>query len=278
MWTLFEPIHSVSYYTDQSRATMTATGLRGFWRGYFASRAAPLGIVEPAVVTALMFSFAPRMVERAIPEVWSHTTPQEALRARSEGAAEALRDLLPEDSMPTLQAVLSPLEHVVDSLDCAGRGLAAANQALPRPDDAHQRLWHFCTVLREHRGDGHVATLVHHDLDGCEALAWRCGLDLDRDLLQPARGWNDEEWAAAVGRLVHRGWLSPDGRATAEGAAIHEAVERYTDQAASRPWRSLGTEPTKRMHDGLAVLSRALKSLIPERNTMGLPRRRASRS
>jgi hypothetical protein len=96
--------------------------------------------------------------------------------------------------------------------------------------------------------------------------------------LQPARGWSDEEWAAAVGRLVDRGWLTPGGRATTEGTAIHEAVERYTDQAASRPWRSLGTEATKRVQDGLAVLSSALKSVIPDRNTMGLPRLPSSRS
>jgi hypothetical protein len=83
---------------------------------------------------------------------------------------------------------------VIGELDCAGRVLAAANAALPAPDDALARLWQAATVLREHRGDGHFAALVTAGIDGCEALVLRCALDLRREDVQPARGWTDEQW------------------------------------------------------------------------------------
>ena len=65
--------------------------MRGFWRGYFAMRAAPLGPVGAGVVTALFHGFAPRMVARAVPEVWSMAAPEVALQARQRGAVAALQ-------------------------------------------------------------------------------------------------------------------------------------------------------------------------------------------
>src|SRR5438477_11952164 len=64
MWTLFEPVHAVSYFTLEARAAFEEAGLRGFWRGYFAGRTAPLGVTSAAVVTASFFNFAPAMVDR----------------------------------------------------------------------------------------------------------------------------------------------------------------------------------------------------------------------
>src|SRR5262245_15219866 len=71
MWALYEPIHVVTYFAAQARDALTAAGLRGFWRGYFAGRAAPLGPVPAAPVLASFFSFAPAMVTRALPQVWT---------------------------------------------------------------------------------------------------------------------------------------------------------------------------------------------------------------
>ena len=94
MWTLFEPIHAVAYFAPEARSAFERAGLRGFWRGYFAGRAAPLGAAGAAVVTASFFNFAPAFVARAIPGVWELITPEEALRARLAGATEALGRLL----------------------------------------------------------------------------------------------------------------------------------------------------------------------------------------
>ena len=62
LWTLFEPLHAVTYFAPEARAAFENAGLRGFWRGYFAGRAAPLGAVSAAPVVALFFSFAPPLL------------------------------------------------------------------------------------------------------------------------------------------------------------------------------------------------------------------------
>jgi Helix-turn-helix family len=218
MWTLFEPVHAVTYFTADSRSAYEQAGLRGFWRGYFAGRAAPLGAVSAPVVAASFFNFAPAFVGRAIPGVWDLVTPEEALRARLEGAVGGLRGLLAgRESEAAAAADL--LWRAVEQLDFPGRMLSAANAALPVPEDGLARLWQAATVLREHRGDGHFAALAAADIDGCEAVALRCLMDMKRENLQPVRGWTDEAWDDALARLAARGWVGGDSRAGKDGVA-----------------------------------------------------------
>jgi hypothetical protein len=270
MWTLFEPVHVVTYFTAEARAGFEGAGLRGFWRGYFAGRAAPLGRVGPAVVTASFYTFAPPMVARAIPAVWDLATPDDALAARSAGAVAALRRLLGERAAG-LTALADRLVRVTDGLDCSGRTLAAANAALPVPAEPAARVWHATTLLREHRGDGHSAALLAADIDGCEALVLRAGLDLSREVLQPVRGWSDEQWDQAAARLAGRGWLGEDGRVTPEGAAARQAVEDATDRAAARPWARLGPAATGELAGLLAPVARACAAELPFPNPVGVP-------
>jgi hypothetical protein len=169
-----------------------------------------------------------------------------------------------------LREAAALLHEATAGLDHAGRVLAAANAALPEPDEPLARLWQAATVLREHRGDGHVAALVGAGVTGCEALAWRAGIDLPRDLLQPARGWPDDEWRAATARLARRGWLTADGRATAEGVAAYAAVEDATDRCAAAPWESLGPTGTSRVVELLAPLARTCLAGMPAPNPIGL--------
>jgi hypothetical protein len=270
MWTLFEPVHVVTYFSAEARAGFEAAGLRGFWRGYFAGRAAPLGPATAAPVTASFFTFAPAMVARALPGVWDLVTPADALAARTAGAVAALRRLLGE-SPAGLAATADALLRVTDGLDCAGRVLAAANAALPAPAEPAARLWHAATLLREHRGDGHFASLVAADLDGCEALVLRAGLDLSRAQLQPLRGWTDEEWDRAAARLAERGWLGEDGTVTPAGLAARQAAEDATDRAAARPWARLGAAATDDLAGLLAPVARACAAELPFPNPVGVP-------
>jgi hypothetical protein len=276
MWTLFEPVHVVTYFTPEARAGFEQAGLRGFWRGYFAGRAAPLGPAGPALVTASFYNFAPTMVARALPGVWDLITPEDALAVRSAGAVAALRRLLGERAA-SLAALADLLLRATDGLDCAGRVLAAANAALPvgwegeAGGEPAARVWHAVTLLREHRGDGHSAALLAAGIDGCEALALRAGSDLSRELLQPVRGWADEDWDRAEARLTSRGWLGEDGRLTPEGAAVRQAVEEATDRAAARPWDRLGTAATEELASLLAPVARACAAEIPFPNPVGVP-------
>ena len=278
MWTLFEPVHVVTYFSAEARSAFTDAGLRGFWRGYFAGRAAPLGAVDAAPVTASFFTFAPPMVARAVPGVWELITPEEALAVRSAGAVAALRRLL-GDQEAGVAAAADLLLRAADGLDCAGRVLAAANAARPVQGDGEAggepaaRLWHAATLLREHRGDGHFAALVAAGVDGCEALALRTGSGAgpSREQLQPVRGWTDEDWEQATARLTDRGWLDADRRVTADGAAARQAVEDATDLAAARPWARLGAAATEELAGLLAPLARACAAELPFPNPVGVP-------
>ena len=268
LWQLFEPLHAVTYFAPEARAAYESVGLRGYWRGYFAGRAAALGAVPAAPVTALFFSFAPGMVARALPDVWQRASPERALAARLDGAVAALRALLPDEPGRWTEAA-DLLQTAADAAATAGRALGAANAALPRPDDSLGRLWLAATVLREHRGDGHVAALVGAGLDGCQALVLRDALHGGREQLQPNRGWTDTEWDAAAGALAERGWLDGDGRPTAAGEAVHQAVEDQTDRLAAQPWAATSEADVSRV---LATLAGAAGAVVPYPNPMGVPR------
>ena len=277
MWTLFEPVHAVTYFAPEARSAFEAAGLRGFWRGYFAGRAAPLGPASAAVVTASFYNFAPTMVSRAVPGVWELVSPAKSLLARQDGAIAALRRLLTGLEKETAAAA-DRLAEVTGDLDCAGRVLAAANTALPEPDGALSapdaalaRLWQAATVLREHRGDGHFAAMLSADIDGCETLVLRCALDMRREDIQPIRGWSDEQWEAARSRLADRGLIGPDGELTAAGRETHAAAEEATDRAAGRPWARLGPAATEELAGVLTPVAQACAAAIPYPSPIGVP-------
>lgn len=271
LWWLFEPVHALTYFSPEGRAAYEAAGLRGSWRGYFAGRSAPLGAVDATPVVAAFFNFAPAMVERALPDIWQRATPEAALTARVAGATATLERLLEQVKPELIERSVTLLERAVDGLDCGGRVLAAANAALARPEGQLARLWHATTVLREHRGDGHVAALVAEGLDGCEALVVRCALDVRREALQPYRGWTDEEWDAATGRLTERGWLNPDGTISSEGRSRHQALEAATDLAAARVWSGFRRAELDQLAAALKPISTACRPELPPINPIGLP-------
>ena len=270
MWTLFEPVHAVTYFAPEARAAFAEAGLRGFWRGYFAGRAAPLGPVGAAVVTASFYNFAPAFVARAVPGVWELIAPADALRVRREGAVASLRPLLAGQDAE-VKAAAGLLEQALDGLDDAGRVLAAANVALPAAEDDLGRLWQATTTLREHRGDGHFAAALAAGLEGAEVLVLRCGLDLSRETMQPIRGWSDEQWNAAQARLAGRGLLDADGAITAAGRDVHAAVEEATDRAAERPWARLGEAGVAELEAALTPLAVACAAVLPYPNPTGVP-------
>jgi hypothetical protein len=272
MWTLFEPVHAVTYFAPEALDAWKAAGLRGFWRGYFAGRGGPLGAAGPEVVTASFYNFAPSFVARALPSVWELIPPADALRVRREGAVAALGGLLAGRDAE-VKAAAGLLERALDGLDYSGRVLGAANAALPPvEDDDLGRLWQATTTLREHRGDGHFAAVLAAGLDGCEVLVLRCGLDMDRGTMQPIRGWSDEQWDAAQARLVDRGLVDAGGVITEAGRDLRVTVERATDRAAERPWASLGDAGVAELVEVLTPLAVACAAVVPYPSPIGVPR------
>ncbi|GAA1237356.1 hypothetical protein GCM10009665_29390 [Kitasatospora nipponensis] len=270
LWRLFEPVYAVTFLQPESRTAFEAAGLDGGWRGYFAGRSAPLGAVDAPPVIAAFFSFSPAMVRRALPEVWTLASPGQALAARMDGSAAALARLLEPVEPERIESAATALEEAVARLDCAGRVLAAANAALPGPATVHGRLWQAASTLREHRGDGHVAALVAAGLDGCEAPVLHCALNASREVLQPLRGWTDQEWQDAAARLVERGWLTSQGAVTELGRSRHRSVEAATDQAAGRVWEGLSQDGLERLTAALEPIAALCREQMPI-NPLAMP-------
>ena len=252
LWRALEPLHAVTYFAPEPKAACEELGARGFWRGYFAQRAAPLGAAPAEVVTALFYNFAPGLVRRAIPEVWSLATPEEFCALRVRAVDAVLRRSLGPDVLgsPELAEAAELARAAALAVPTAGRALAAANAALPWPDPPHVVLWHAQTLLREQRGDGHVAALVAAGLDPVETLVvFAAAQDLEPDYLRERRGWTPGEWTAGAERVVARGLATSAGATvlTEAGRALHQDVEDRTDALADVAWTALGDEPAERL-------------------------------
>jgi hypothetical protein len=241
LWHRLETVNAVTYFAPECREAPAGLGLAGFWMGYFACRAAPLGPVGPGVVEATFYNFHPRRVRRAIPDAWARATPAAVLEVRAAAAATALRRLLPGDGADELAAdVIPSLATVAEAADPAGRPLFAANRDVKRPADPVADLWHLATTLREHRGDAHVALLVAAGLDGCEVHVLVSATEgTDPELFRVSRGWSAEDWEAACERLVARGLVAGDGTATPDGRSLRDDIERRTDELAAAPYARL---------------------------------------
>lgn len=276
-WQGIEVIHDVVYFGPDIRDRFDAIGLKGWWMAYFAHRSAALGTPGPEVVTALFHGFAPRLVRRALPDAWQRADRDEILATRLQLARDRLGPALAPDSTPHIEQLATQLATVVDGLDFAGRALAGAHAAVPRPDDALGRLWWAATVLREYRGDSHVAVLVANELDGAMANALAVADGRAPANQREARGWTEQEWAAAYDRLRDRGWVGDDGLVTVAGRAAREEIEIETDRACSacfdEPMRQLAIATTP----ALAELAHAISSTgavtFPNPTATSLPSR-----
>lgn len=269
LWRPLELVHDVVYFSPEARAAADAIGLRGYWMGYFAFRAAPLGPVGPAPVVAAFHGFPPSMVTRALPDAWSYAPPERALEARACGSAAALRRLWGSDEDVDEAADLA--WAAAQAADDPGRVLGAANRALERPRDPVRALWQAATTVREHRGDGHVAVLVARGVGPLHAhLLKVAGGRTDPGLLRQSRRWPDEDWAAADAELRGRGWLDDGGLLTDAGAAERDEIERLTDAAAVAPWAALGPERSGRLAVLLDPLAAAVTGELPAGNPVGL--------
>jgi len=263
------------YFAPEARAAYSEAGLKGYWMGYFASRAAAMGPVGPEVVAATFYNFHPRMVARAIPDAWRFSPPEQILAARYDSADAALRRLLGKAAEgPAIQEAAQLAYTAASACDVAGRPLFAAHSAHPWPEVAHLRLWHAATLLREYRGDGHVAALLAGGIDGCEAHVTLVGTGaVPREAIQPHRGWSDEEWEAAETRLRACGLLDDANMLTQAGRDARAWVEARTNFLAARPWETLGADGCARLRELAFTLSDAVVRAggVPIPNPMGLP-------
>src|SRR3954451_10639785 len=222
LFALPEPISLVNFCSPEPNDAMVALGFRNYWDGYFAGRSAPLGRVPAEVVHAAFYNFAEGEVARHIPKVWATTTPEAAHRAREQGCVAALRRILGDlVETPGLARAAELLAAASVSAPTEGRVMYAGLRALPVPEEPIARLWHAANMLREHRGDGHIAALVSEQIGGTEAHVLST-LDMG---IHPAESFGrihhlpKARLAEVMGGLRDRGLLDAAGRFTDAGRA-----------------------------------------------------------
>jgi hypothetical protein len=234
---------------------------------YYAFRAAPMGAVSAAVVESSFFGFSTRAVEAVVPAIWTAAWPEAVFLSHRAAVDGAMRRRLGDVADTAgLKEAAGLLHTAVAAADVAGRPLAAAHRALPWPSSPHIAVWHGLNVLREHRGDSHIAVLVGAGLDAPQShillaagIAAECDChvalrgrgDLS-ETLRTSRSHSKAAWAEATARLAERGLFADDGRITDSGKELHAEIERKTDELSAGPWRALGD-------DGLIALDQALR-------------------
>ena len=235
-------------------------------------------------VAAAFFNFHPAMVAKAVPGCWVPVAPETLCRVRAIAAAEALGQVCRTDSRSALLAALPLLRRAAQGCDGAGRVMAAANRSLwPRIAPALGtgglgEVWQACTTLREHRGDGHVATLVLHGIGGVEAHVLAAGTKaIPVEVLRDNRGWSGSEWEQASAGLTASGLVHADGRVTDAGRTLHGRVEELTDELAEPAYAALSDQALEDLLGALGACAAdvAASGLVPFPNPMGLPRQRA---
>lgn len=242
-------VHGFIYFAPEATEEYEAVGLPPSHH-YFASRGACFGPVPGGVVVATFFNFNPAMVHAVIPEAWSMAEPADIQTARMRAAGRVLERTCGAVDADTVAEATALAGRMMDALGDEGRPLAAANRAVPEPDDPWQRLWQRVTVLREWRGDAHVAALVSAPVDPVEALALHAATgQVPRAALVTTRQWPEDDWQAGIDRLVARGLLEPDESFTDAGRALRDDIEHRTDLACLPMVDAIGAADTRRLID-----------------------------
>ena len=260
---LLEPVHAMVYFAPEAQEEYAALGLDSAQNravGYFPARAAAMGAVTWPVVQATFFNFSPLAVQFGMAGVWDIASPEDVLAARLRGADRALRRICgPLLDDVTEAAALA--REAAEACTPFGRPLYAAHAGLPWPEEPHLALWHAITLLREYRGDGHIACLVGVGLSGLQAavLQVATGETWDRKGLQSTRAYSDEEWDGAVAVLAAGGWLEADGSMTEEGRNRREMIEHQTDLLSLAPWQQIGEQGAARLRELVRPLSEAVR-------------------
>ena len=280
-WRTLEPVHGMIYFVPEGPERYESIGLKGNRMGYFASRAAAMGPVPAEVVISTFYNFSPDLVRRAIPAAWDLAAPSEIVAARTDAADAALRRGLGSELLGSAELrEAAGLARRAAEAACGmiqGRPLFAAHAGLAWPDEPHLVLWHAQTLLREYRGDGHIAALVQAELDPVEALVSHAAVgEVDVRFLRASRAWPEEAWDAGVERLRGRG-LVEVGREgsvvfTEAGRSLRQQVEDDTDRLSTPAYAAIGADGCARLRElgrpvSLAVVNSGLLTVDPARLT-----------
>ncbi|MEV0844630.1 hypothetical protein AB0J21_01870 [Streptomyces sp. NPDC049954] len=248
---VINPLHSLHYFSPDLGEVMGELGLKDRSAVYLATRAAAMGQVGAGAVTATFYNFSPRLVAEHVPAVWGTVFPGTVLQARLQVVDLTLRRLLGDEAVesPEMAEAARLALRAAEACRPEARPLYAAHADLPVPSEPHLAYWHAATLLREHRGDGHVQVLLRAGLDPVEALVTHTatGRGMVPRFVIASRGWHRTDWEAAVERLRGRGLLDADGELTEAGQAQRLEIEEETDRLDLAPYEHLGAPDVERL-------------------------------
>lgn len=248
-------LHATLFFSPDLDVEFKELGIEDTNAIRLAARSAPLGAVGAGTVAATFYNYRHDLLARHLPAVWDAASPAAVLDARLRVVDTTWRRLLGAQAVesPEMAEAAELALRAAEGCTRHARPLYSANADLPAPDAPHLRLWHATTLLREHRGDGHLAALLTAGLDPVEALASHTatGRGLAPRWVLGTRGWRRADWEAAVERLRGRGLLDAEGELTSAGTALREALEAETDRLDAAPYDHLGADGVARL-TGLA--------------------------
>ncbi|HEY9266214.1 MAG TPA: hypothetical protein VIQ11_16585, partial [Mycobacterium sp.] len=159
--------------------------------------------------------------------------------------------------------------------DIGGRALFAANRALDWPQQPLARLWHAATLLREHRGDGHVAVLTAEGVSGreCNVLHAAAGR-VPEAMIKRSRDYDDAQWEHHRKALQDRGLLDTAGALTQSGRELKQRIEDATDALALPVLDVLDDDEVETLFRTLTPITRKVVAGgdLPDATPMGLSR------
>lgn len=253
IWAAVEPLAANVYFAPEAHRAYQALGFAGPSRvsrgieypdmvAYFTSRGACLGPQVPGDVVAAAFGvFKRSLVVDAVARGWQQTDHEAILTARQQGAVASLRRIL-GDEPDRISWATDVLRRMADAAPAEGRHLHAGLRSLGYPGDPVGDLWRAADLVREHRGDCHIAAWISADLDATEVGLltdlWR-GLPIKSWVR--SRGWTDDDLDAACDRLRHRGLLAGD-QLTDGGWQLRQSIEDDTDRMVRRVVDALGDD------------------------------------
>jgi hypothetical protein len=224
-----EAVATICFWSEPAYDAYAGLGL-DFLTGYVWSRASVLGEPEGTVVAAAFGVFEPGAIAALYDAGRQACTLAQVRAAKEAGAVAALRQVLGDTDVTPVVAVL---RRAAEAADPTGRPLHAGLTALPWPQEPLGQLWHVCSLLREHRGDGHLAACVAAGLTGLEAnLLTEARVGWDPQTYTASRAWSPEAMQAAASALDARGLLA-GGRLTEAGTALRDDIEQVTDRLAA---------------------------------------------
>jgi hypothetical protein len=236
-----EPIAMHAVWCARTNEELAAAYGLNFLSAYVWGRASALGEPAPGVVVSAFAVFEPGLVSGLYEDGRAKVGWADLVALRDRATAESLRHLLGAADVAPVAAVL---RRGIDAAaaDVAGRPLFAGLAGRAWPADPHGALWRACDLIREHRGDSHVAACVAAGLDGVEMnVLTELWLGMPPLSYSATRGWSMEQLGAAADRLRERGLLDGDAMSV-RGRQVRDAIEVRTDAAQHRILDAIGDD------------------------------------